>query len=67
MKIEIYENEEKLDFSNISITDFNTYVEMAGYTFSNKEIDFSSIGDLKGDKETMELAFQYTKKEQLNS
>jgi hypothetical protein len=65
-RIEVYEDNTRLNLEEISITNFNTYIESTGYLFLNEDIDFTSFGYLKGDKETLEMAFQHEKKESLN-
>ena len=63
MKIEIYNEEIKIDLDNIMFKDFNKETQYRKGVLSLVEIDFSSISKLKGEKTLMELAFQATKKE----
>lgn len=65
MKIEIYENEEILNFDNVFITKFEDSIESKMKEINDYVIDFQSIKELKGEKTLMELAFQHEKKEQL--
>jgi hypothetical protein len=63
MKIEIYNNEVKIDLDNIMFKDFNEETQYRKGLLSKVNIDFSSISTLKGEKTLMELAFQQTKNE----
>jgi hypothetical protein len=64
MKIEILENEEKLDLDNVLLKErFADDVRNKQEQISNIEIDFSSIQKLNGDKMLLELAFEHEKKE----
>lgn len=63
MRIEIYNNETKIELDNIVIKDYTDDLKEKRDEFSKNEIDFSSISTLKGEKTLMELAFQETKKE----
>jgi hypothetical protein len=66
MKLEIYIDAAKLDLSNLSITDYSKQTEKLKEDFSKSEIDFSSIGLLKGNKELLQKAFLNQKAECLN-
>jgi hypothetical protein len=57
MKLEIYENNERLDFENISITRYENKVFQLGEKLKDMTIDFSSIQQLKGNKDVLEKAF----------
>ena len=63
MKIEIYNNEIKVDLDNVMFKDFNEETQYRKGLLSKVNIDFSSISTLKGEKTLMELAFQQTKNE----
>lgn len=63
MKIEIYNDEIKIDLDNIMFKDYNTETQYRKRLLSQFDIDFGSISTLKGEKKLMELAFQDTKKE----
>lgn len=65
MKIEIYENNERLDFENISITRYENKVFQLGEKLKDMTIDFSSIHELTGDKDVLERAFIHELNEQL--
>lgn len=66
MKLEVYNDEIKLDIENIKFKDFNQETQYIKDLFSNIEIDFSSISTLKGDKKMLEKSFQQQKAESLN-
>ncbi len=66
MNIEIYLDASKLDISNISIKDFNKDTQDMKNRLSLYELDFSSIGQLKGEKILLEKSFQQQKAESLN-
>ena len=63
MKIEIYNNDIKIDLDNIMFKDFKEETQYRKDKLSKVELDFSSISKLKGEKTLMELAFQHTKNE----
>lgn len=63
MKIEIYNNDIKIDLDNVMFKDFKEETQYRKNLLSKVEIDFSSIPTLKGEKTLMELAFQATKNE----
>lgn len=65
-RIEVYEDNTRLNLEQITVTDFKEFIEKAGYTFLNQEIDFGSFGYLKGDKEMLEMAFQHEKKQSID-
>jgi len=65
MKIEIYNNETKIDFDNILYKDFSEETTKKKDLFSLTEVNFSSITKLKGSKDIMELAFQQEKLEHI--
>lgn len=67
MKIEIYKNEEFIDLEQIYLKgrfteEFTDKIK----TFSKTNIDFSSIGQLKGEKNILQLAFRSILNESLN-
>jgi hypothetical protein len=66
MKINIYLDAAELEIRNIKVTDFNKNTQQLKDIFSTTELDFSSIHSLKGDKTTLEKAFQNQKAECLN-
>ena len=63
MKIEIYNNDIKIDLDNVMFKDFNEETQYRKGLLSKVIIDFSAITTLKGEKKLMELAFQQTKNE----
>ena len=63
MKIEIYNNDIKIDLDNIMFKDFKEETQHRKNLLSKVELDFSSISKLKGEKTLMELSFQATKNE----
>jgi hypothetical protein len=63
MRIEIYNNETKIDLDNIMFKDYSDEIKLKKDQFIKNELDFSSISLLKGEKTLMELSFQETKKE----
>lgn len=66
MYIQIFKDNERLDFENILFKDFkedvNKFVDVLRLT----TIDFSSINNLKGEKTLLEKAFRDEKTESLN-
>jgi len=65
MKLEIYNNETKIDFDNILYKDFIEETTKKRELLTLNEVDFSSITKLKGSKDIMELAFQQEKLEHI--
>lgn len=63
MRIEIYNNETKIDLDNVMFKDFNEETQYRKDIFSLHIMDFTPISTLKGEKSLMELAFQQTKTE----
>ena len=63
MRIEIYNDETRIELENIIYKDYSDDIKQKRDEFNEKELDFSSISTLKGEKTLMELAFQETKKE----
>jgi hypothetical protein len=53
----IYIDDTLIDISNISVTDFNEKTQILKEEFAKTEIDFSSIGLLKGEKILLNKAF----------
>jgi hypothetical protein len=66
MKIEIYENENRLNIEDVYIKDFADNVDEIKYKYEYIDIDFSPITILKGEKIIIEKAFQDEKAEILN-
>jgi hypothetical protein len=66
MKIEIKIDAAQLDLSNLTITDYRNENNQLMEKFSKTELDFSSIGLLKGNKELLQKAFLNQKAESLN-
>ena len=64
--MEIYKDGVELDIKNISFNNFKQEVKEKKDILEKQEIDFSSINSLKGDKNTLEAAFQFIKKEYNN-
>ena len=64
--MEIYKDGVELDIKNISFNNFKQEVKEKKDILEKQEIDFSSINNLKGDKKTLEAAFQFIKKEYNN-
>lgn len=60
--MEIYKDEIELDIKNISFNNFKEEIKEKKQILENHVIDFSSIHSLKGDKNTLEAAFQFIKK-----
>lgn len=67
MRLEIIDNEIKVELENVVIKDFRLDVESKKREFENHILDFSSITQLKGEKLLLEQAFQDTKKEILEN
>jgi hypothetical protein len=65
MKLEIYNNETKIDFDNILYKDFSEETTKKRELLNLNEMEFSSITKLKGSKDIMELAFQQEKLEHI--
>lgn len=66
MKIEIHENENKIELSNISVTNYREEMVKKKEELYKIKIDFSVIKSLKGDKNIIDLSFQDSKNELLN-
>ncbi len=64
--MEIYKDEERLDFENVSITRFENKLFELGQEFYNTELNFNSIKQLKGDKDILEKAFLHQFVEEIN-
>lgn len=67
MRLEIIDNEIKVELENVTIKDFRLDVESKKREFENQILDFSYIKQLKGEKLLLEQAFQDTKKEMLEN
>lgn len=65
MNIKIFENEELIDFVNVTLTNFREETQLKKDIFSQTIIDFSSIKQLNGNKQILEKAFQNQKVEDL--
>lgn len=61
----IYQNGEELIFENISIVRFESKFQEELKKLNNMELDFSSIQQLKGNKDLLELAFNAELKENI--
>jgi hypothetical protein len=66
MKIEIHENENLIDLSNVSVTDYKAEIDKKREQLHDIVVDFSVIKILKGDKNIIDLSFQDSKNELLN-
>lgn len=64
MKLEVYKDGERLDFENISITRYENKVFQLGEQLQDMKIDFSSIHELTGNKDVLEMAFIHELEEQ---
>ena len=63
MKIEIFENEEKIDLSSLIITNYTDELYKIRENVIMYEFDLSSIKSLKGEKNLLENAFASIKTE----
>lgn len=63
MKIEIFENEEKIDLSSLIITNYTDELYKIRENVIMYEFDLSSIKSLKGEKNLLEKSFEDIKKE----
>jgi hypothetical protein len=63
MKLEIFNEETKIDLDNVKFKDFTEETQYRKDLLSKFNLDFTSISTLRGEKTLMELAFQETKKE----
>lgn len=63
MNIEIFENEEKIDLSSLSITNYTEELGKIRDKVIMYDFDLSSIKLLKGEKNILENAFISIKKE----
>lgn len=66
MIIEIYQEGEKINISELSVTDYKKELNDAKENFALVQHNFSSIHYLNGNKTLLEDAFQHQKKESLN-
>ena len=66
MYIQIFKDNERLDFENILLQDFKENNDKLREVLRMTKIDFSSINKLKGEKTLLEKAFQDEKTESLN-
>jgi hypothetical protein len=63
MKIEIFENEEKIDLSSLIITNYTDELYKIRENVIMYEFDLSSIKSLKGEKNLLEKSFEDIKNE----
>ena len=66
MNIEVYQDGERLDLENISITRYENKVFQLGEQLNEIELDFSSISLLKGNKDLLAMSFLDEFVEQVN-
>ena len=66
MNMEVYQDGERLDLENISITRYENKVFQLGEQLNEIELDFSSISLLKGNKDLLAKAFLDEFVEQVN-
>jgi hypothetical protein len=67
MRLEIIDNEIKVELENVTVKDFRLDLVLRKSEFENQEINFNSISHLNGDKKLLEEVFQNTKKEMLEN
>jgi hypothetical protein len=60
-KIEIYNNEERVNLGDLFITNFGLEVQIIKPAYQDAYLDFTSIKKLKGNKELLEKTFQDVK------
>jgi hypothetical protein len=56
--MEIYLDDIKINFSDLAITDFDKLVQSQKKIKNKNNLEFSSIKELKGDKELLNKAFK---------
>jgi hypothetical protein len=66
MNMEVYQDGERLDLENISITRYENKVFQLGEKLNEIELDYSSISLLKGNKDLLAKAFLDEFVEQVN-
>jgi hypothetical protein len=66
MNMEVYQDGERLDLENISITRYENKVFQLGEQLNEMELDYSSISLLKGNKDLLAKAFLDEFVEQVN-
>ena len=66
MNMEVYQDGERLDLENISITRYENKVFQLGEQLNEIELDYSSINLLKGNKDLLAKAFLDEFVEQVN-
>lgn len=66
MNMEVYQDGERLDLENISITRYENKVFQLGEQLNEIELDYSSISLLKGNKDLLAKAFLDEFVEQVN-
>lgn len=64
--MEIYYENQKLNFEDVSITRFELKLFELGQKFYDTDLNFNSIKELKGDKDILEKAFLHQFIEELN-
>lgn len=64
--MEIYYENQKLNFEDVSITRFELKLFELGQKFYDTDLNFNSIKELKGDKNILEKAFLHQFIEELN-
>ena len=62
----IYKNKEKLNFEDISFSNFEILLNQKLSDFKDHRVDFSMITLLQGNSELLDKSFQDQKKESLN-
>ena len=67
MRLEIIDNEIKIELENVTVKDFRLDLVLRKNEFENYVLNFNSISHLKGDKTILEEVFQNTKKETLEN
>lgn len=63
MNIEIITNGQIINLDNVFVKDYTEELSKKMDVFSKSEIDFSSIGQLKGDKSILNMSFLQLKEE----
>lgn len=63
MNIEIISNGQIINLDNVFVKDYTEELSKKMDAFSKTDIDFSSIGQLKGDKSILNMSFLQLKEE----
>jgi hypothetical protein len=66
MKIEIFNDENKIDVDNVKFKDFTEETQHRKNLLLNFDLNFSYVKLLNGDKILLDIAFQQQKQESLN-